>query len=126
GQAGSASVSRALPLTLDEAAEALGITPSDAANPARHVRDLIRRHGVPFTRCGRTVKLRPDQLQALAERMVECPSNFASTITDSGTSSEPSPAGKMASLILSLSAARPAPGTSRKPTPSKGRSRTRK
>jgi excisionase family DNA binding protein len=63
-------MSRALaPLTLDQAAEALGITVDDAANPARHVRELIRRHGIPFTRCGRTVKLRADQLAALAERM---------------------------------------------------------
>jgi excisionase family DNA binding protein len=112
-------------VTLAEAADELGITPADVSNPVRHVRDLIRRHGIPFTRCGRTVKLRPDQLRALAERMVECPSNSNSTETASGTLSEQSLSGVVVNLIQKKSGDRQRREMKQRQTASSGKSRTR-
>ena len=59
--------------TLEEVASKLSITSDDVSSPKRHVRDLIRRHAIPFVRCGRTVKLRQAQIEMLAEKMVENP-----------------------------------------------------
>lgn len=58
---------------LPEAAIALGITTDDVVNPVRYVRELIRRHDIPFIRHGRTVKLNQEQLDLLADRMIERP-----------------------------------------------------
>lgn len=55
---------------LAEVAVQLGITTQDTANPVRFLRDLLRRHSIPFIRIGRTIKLRPEQVRLLAQRMV--------------------------------------------------------
>lgn len=66
--------------TLDQAAAELGITPEDASDPARLVRTLIKKHSVPFVRCGRTVKLRPQDIEMLAESMVVRPADSGTTL----------------------------------------------
>lgn len=122
-------MSRALDIpqlvSLDEAALTLGITPADVADPIRHVRDLIRRHAVPFVRVGRNVKLRPDQLRALAERMIECRSSSTSTTMASGTFPAPSPSGETDNLIQLRFDARPAAGTKHKQAASSAKSKVR-
>ncbi|MHB2265624.1 hypothetical protein [Aliihoeflea sp. PC F10.4] len=62
--------------TLEEVAAKLSITSDDVPDPKRHVRHLIRRHAIPFVRCGRTVKLRQEQIVMLAEKMIENPCSF--------------------------------------------------
>jgi len=112
------------PIPLEEAAGLLGIT--DVGNPARVVRELIRRHEIPFVRCGRTVKLRPDQLRLLSEKMVECPSSSNEMKSpEFSMSPVPSQSGEMGNLIRLRSDDRPKSATKLKQTQSAGKSKTR-
>lgn len=109
--------------TLPEAAIALGITPDDVADPVRYVRDLIRKHEIPFVRHGRTVKLNQDQLTLLSERMIEWQSSSRSTQMGTGMSRGQLSSGVRVERIRKKFVDRLEPRSSQKPKVSDAKSK---
>ena len=66
-------------ITLEEAAEALRLSPDEYKHPARVVRGEIRRHQIPYIRCGRTITLTEPQFRQLLDAIVRCPSGSVET-----------------------------------------------